>query len=311
VDRDGIAMHFQEVEVAALSRSTHAGPEEVEPLIAAQLRPRRCSLLASREAARSLLLPRPPPGIAHPALRHAMRSAGLLQWPASIPTSRSWRDVARGDDGTSHALLCWDCFVRFAAGDQVVAVDTRAPSPFASSLLFSYVAEFMYAGDAPLASAGSRAHPRRERLAELLAAKTFASCDPEAIAAVELELQGLLQSVSPRDPDEGHDLLVVSVTSPRRRRSPGHLRGLLRALERERRACGAPGRRIARIAAEDAGRYREALGASLPVGLPEIFLSPGPDPLDSLLRAGRESRPLLTADPASRWALPSPAIERR
>src|SRR6202022_3799417 len=61
----------------------------------------------------------------------------------------------------------------------------------------------------------------------------------------------------------------------------------------------------------DAGRYREALGASLPVGLPGAFLSAGAAPLDSLLwRYARTNVPFVTADPAKRWAAPTPAIEQ-
>jgi ATP-dependent helicase Lhr and Lhr-like helicase len=64
------------------------------------------------------------------------------------------------------------------------------------------------------------------------------------------------------------------------------------------------------IAAEDAGRYREAVGASLPVGLPDVFLKPGPEPLDSLLRRwARTHVPFVTADPAARWSLPAAAVE--
>src|SRR6202165_2001016 len=64
------------------------------------------------------------------------------------------------------------------------------------------------------------------------------------------------------------------------------------------------------IAAEDAGRYREAVGASLPVGLPDLFLNPGPEPLDSLLRRwARTHVPFVTADPAARWSLPAPSVE--
>src|SRR6202165_3406241 len=64
------------------------------------------------------------------------------------------------------------------------------------------------------------------------------------------------------------------------------------------------------IAAEDAGRYREAVGASLPVGLPDVFLNPGPEPLDSLLRRwARPHVPFVPADPAARWLLPAAAVE--
>src|SRR5205823_2285860 len=64
------------------------------------------------------------------------------------------------------------------------------------------------------------------------------------------------------------------------------------------------------IAAEDAGRYREAMGASLPIGLPEVFLDAGVDPLASLLRRfARTHVPFVTADPAKRWALSTQSVE--
>src|SRR5947207_7855276 len=93
---------------------------------------------------------------------------------------------------------------------RVVAVDTERASPFAASLLFSYVAEYMYEGDQPLAERRAQALTLdRELLAELLGSEDLRELlDPEAIAAVELELQGLLPERFPRDPDEAHDLLV-------------------------------------------------------------------------------------------------------
>src|SRR5207244_6266716 len=85
----------------------------------------------------------------------------------------------------------------------------------------------------------------------------------------------------------------------------------LEVLEKERRAVATRIADQARwIAAEDAGRYRETLGASLPVGLPDVFLEAGPDPLESLLRRySRTHVPFVTADPAKRWGLPAAAIE--
>ncbi len=85
----------------------------------------------------------------------------------------------------------------------------------------------------------------------------------------------------------------------------------LRALERERRAVTA---RIAGeprwIAAEDAGRYREALGVTLPVGLPDAYLDPGTEPLASLLRRwARTHVPFVAADVMERWSLAGPMVE--
>src|SRR4029077_21076782 len=197
---------------------------------------------------------------------------------------------------------------------RVVAVDTERASPFASSLLFSYVAEFMYAGDSPLAERRAQALTLdRELLAELLGSEDLRELlDQDAIASVELELQGLLPERFPRDPDEAHDLLVRlgglndQETTPR-----GIGQEWLRGLERERRVVLVRVGGEARwIAAEDAGRYREALGASLPVGLPEAFLVPGPRPLESLARRwARTHVPFVTADLATRWGTPVGAVE--
>ncbi|MEA2644455.1 MAG: ATP-dependent helicase Lhr and Lhr-like helicase, partial [Chloroflexota bacterium] len=84
-----------------------------------------------------------------------------------------------------------------------------------------------------------------------------------------------------------------------------------RALERERRAVVVRAAGEARwIAAEDAGRYRSALGTSLPVGLPEAFLAPGPRPLESLARRwARTHVPFVTSDLAARWGLPISAVD--
>jgi ATP-dependent helicase Lhr and Lhr-like helicase len=197
---------------------------------------------------------------------------------------------------------------------RVVAVDTERASPFASSLLFSYVAEYMYEGDAPLAERRAQALTLdRELLAELLGSEDLRELlDPEAIAAVELELQGLLPERFPRDPDEAHDLLVrLGDLTDGEAAARGIASEWLRALELERRAVAVRlAGEIRWIAAEDAGRYREAVGASLPMGLPDVFLVPGPQPLESLLRRySRTHVPFVTGDPAARWALPPSAVE--
>ena len=122
---------------------------------------------------------------------------------------------------------------------RVVAVDTERASPFASSLLFSYVAEFMYAGDSPLAERRAQALTLdRELLAELLGSEDLRELlDPEAIAAVELELQGLLPERFPRDPDEAHDLLLrLGDLNDHETAARGISQDWLRGLERERRA---------------------------------------------------------------------------
>ena len=126
--------------------------------------------------------------------------------------------------------------------------------------------------------------------------------DAGAVEQVERDLLG-----APRDADELHDLL--------------RLRGDLRAgefdeafaavLEAERRAVRV---RIAGeerlLAAEDAGRYRDALGAMPPSGLPDAFLQPVSDALPSLLRRYARGRgPFTTAEAAERFGLELELVE--
>jgi len=314
---DGIAMHLPEVEAPPSLDELMLEPEEVEPLVAAQLP--ASALFAARfreNAARSLLLPRRRPGLRTPLWQQRMRSAGLLQVAGQFPDfpilAETWREVMT-DHFDMPALLTLLRAIR-SREIRVVAVDTERASPFASSLLVSYVAEFMYAGDAPLAERRAQALTLdRELLAELLGSEDLRELlDPAAIAAVELELQGLLPERFPRDPDEAHDLLVrLGDLTADEAAARGISAEWLRGLERERRAVAIRLAGESRwIAAEDAGRYREAVGASLPVGLPDVFLNPGPEPLDSLLRRwSRAHVPFVTSDPASRWAVPAAAVE--
>jgi ATP-dependent Lhr-like helicase len=315
---DGIALHLPEVEAPPSLDELILEPEEVEPLVSAQLP--ASALFAARfreNAARSLLLPRRRPGQRTPLWQQRMRSAGLLQVAGQHPDfpilAETWREVMT-DHFDMPALMGLLRAIR-SREIRVVAVDTERASPFASSLLFAYVAEFMYAGDAPLAERRAQALTLdRELLAELLGSEDLRELlDPEAIAAVELALQGLLPERFPRDADEAHDLLVrLGDLTADEAAARGIPEEWLRGLERERRAVLV---RIAGesrwIAAEDGGRYREALGASLPLGLPDVFLNPGPDhPLDSLLRRwARTHVPFVTADPVARWAVGAVAVE--
>src|SRR5258707_12635260 len=194
-----------------------------------------------------------------------MRSANLLQVAgqyADFPIlAETWRECM-SDHFDMPALATLLRAIR--SGEvRVVAVDTERASPFASSLLFSYVAEFMYAGDAPLAERRAQALTLdRELLAELLGSEDLRELlDPAAIAAVELELQGLLPERFPRDPDEAHDLLVrLGDLNEDEAAARGIAPEWLGSLERERRAGTV---RIAGeprwIAAHGARRDREAV----------------------------------------------------
>jgi ATP-dependent Lhr-like helicase len=314
---DGIAIHLPEVESPPALDDLILDPDEIQSLVAAQLP--GSALFAARfreNAARSLLLPRRRPGQRTPLWQQRMRSAGLLQVAGQYPDfpilAETWREVM-SDHFDMPALTRLLRSIR-SREIRVVAVDTERASPFASSLLFSYVAEFMYEGDQPLAERRAQALTLdRDLLAELLGSEDLRELlDPEAIGQVELELQGLLPERFPRDIDEAHDLLVrLGDLSEKEAADRGVGPEWLRGLERERRAVAMRLAGEARwIAAEDGGRYREALGASLPIGLPEAFLVAGPDPLDGLLRRyARTHVPFMTAEPAKRWGMPAHVVE--
>src|SRR5437764_1468193 len=315
---DGIALHLPEVESPPALDELILDPEEVQALVSAQLP--ASALFAARfreNAARSLLLPKRRPGQRTPLWQQRMRSAGLLQVAGQYPDfpilAETWREVM-SDHFDMPALIGLLRAIR-SREIRVVAVDTERASPFASSLLFSYVAEFMYEGDQPLAERRAQALTLdRDLLAELLGSEDLRELlDPDAIVAVELELQGLLRERFPRDTDEAHDLLArLGDLNEDEAVARGVTDEWLRSLEKERRVAAL---RIAGdtrwIAAEDAGRYREAMGASLPIGLPDAFLDPGPEPMESMVRRyARTHVPFVAADVATRWGVPEAAVQR-
>src|SRR5207237_487797 len=91
---------------------------------------------------------------------------------------------------------------------RVSSVETASASPFARSLLFDYIAEFMYEGDAPLAERRAQALALdRERLRELLGQEELRELlDPTALQELELELQSLAER-RVRSRDQLHDVL--------------------------------------------------------------------------------------------------------
>src|SRR3954454_16389824 len=154
----------------------------------------------------------------------------------------------------------------------------------------------MYEDDTPAAERRAQALRRdRALLRELLGQEELRDLiDPGALEEVEEQLRG-----DPRTPDELHDLL-------RRRgdlRQGEYPEDLAEPLLAERRAVHvrvAGERRL--IAAEDAGRYRDAVGAMPPGGLPEVFLEADDEPLHSLVRRFARSRgPFTTGEANERF----------
>ncbi len=267
-----------------------------------------------REAAgRALLLPRRRADQRSPLWQLRKRSYDLLSVASRYPSFplllEAYRECLR-DVFDMPALI-----ETLRAIEQrqlrVHVVDTRKPSPFASSLLFSYVANFLYDGDAPLAERRAQALTiDQEQLRELLGEADLRELlDADAIAEVEETAQCLAENYRARSADGIHDLCLKlgDLTSDdlRRRVADPKLLEHVDRLVRARRLLGlriAGDRRL--IAAEDAARYRDALGVPLPPGLAVALLEPVAHPVLELVRRyARTHGPFTTRAAAERFGL--------
>ena len=152
----------------------------------------------------------------------------------------------------------------------VHSVETPRASPFASSLLFDYVAAYMYDGDAPLAERRAGALTLdRDLLRELLGQEELRELlDPEALADLELSLQALTDDRRATTADQLHDLLRrlgdLSADEIAARSEGGAAAGdALADRARSRRGARSPARIAGDdrwIAIEDVARYRDGVG---------------------------------------------------
>ncbi|TMJ97494.1 MAG: DEAD/DEAH box helicase [Actinobacteria bacterium] len=304
---DGIALHLPDAESPPPLDEVLVDPDELEDLVVAELGGTALFGARFREnAARALLIPRRRPGQRTPLWQQRLKAQSLLQvarryadFPVVLETYREClQDVF--DLPALRSLLM---AIRTRRMD-VVDVETPTASPFASSLLFDYVATYMYEDDTPMAERRAQALALdRDLLKELLGQEELRDLlDPAAVEQVEAELRG-----SPRSPDHLHDLLLRRGDLREDEFDPG----LAGPLEDERRAVRVRIAGEARlIAVEDAGRYRDAVGAMPPGGLPEAYLEGGDEPLTSLLvRFARSRGPFTTAEAASRFGLTAERME--
>jgi ATP-dependent Lhr-like helicase len=196
---------------------------------------------------------------------------------------------------------------------RVVAVQTSSPSPFAASLLFHYAGNYIYQGDAPLAERRAQALTLDHAQLKLLLGESELRqlLAPEALAEVEDQRQR--RNATLRSLDDLHDLLLALGDLTR-----DEIAARL-AAEVDREECDAWITRLQRTAraievriagetrlaaAEDAARYRDALGVNLPLGLPAALLEPAEKPLWQLVaRYARTHGPFAADAVARRFGL--------
>nr|WP_284255685.1 crosslink repair DNA glycosylase YcaQ family protein [Pseudolysinimonas kribbensis] len=302
-------------------------PQELDELVTLEVG--GSALFASRfreSAARALLLPRMNPTRRSPLWQQRQRSAQLLEVARKYPSFPIILETVREVLQDVYDLPSLHTLATDLQANRVrmVEVETDVPSPFARSLLFGYVAAFLYEGDSPLAERRAAALSLDPTLlAELLGrAELRELLDPEVIEQTELELQRLAPDRRARDAEGVVDLLRVlgpltlaeiharSSLSPIGVTEPigdpnwdlSRALGELARANRVLRATVAGEERWAVI--EDASRLRDALGVPLPIGVPSAFLDPVADPVGDLVsRYVRTHGPFTAADAAARLGL--------
>jgi ATP-dependent Lhr-like helicase len=322
---DGIVVRLPDRETPPDGMSLVPEPEEIEETLIKELGGSALFAAHFREAAaRALLLPRRRPGLRSPLWMQRKRAADLLavasrygSFPIILETYRECLQ----DVFDLPALLDLTRKVR-SRELRVVTVDTPTPSPFSASLLFGYVANYIYDGDAPLAERRAQAlSVDQAQLRELLGESELRELlDPEALADLEATLQGLQPNQRLRSADRLHDLLLrigdltrgeIAARVDEEKAGADAASGWTEELLRDRRVIAialAGEERIA--AAEDAARYRDAFGVPPPRGLPAAFLEPSPHALrDVVARYARAHGPFHPSEVAQRYGVGQAPID--
>jgi ATP-dependent Lhr-like helicase len=305
---DGIALRLPDADEPPPLELIAIAPEDLDDLLVERVS--SSPLFAGRfreNAARALLIPRRRPGQRTPLWQQRLKAHDLQQvavkhgsFPIVLETYRELlADVF--EVPALRGLL-----QRIGRGEvRLIEVESERPSPFASSLLFDYIATYMYEGDAPVAERRAQAlQLDRALLSELLSAGDLRELlDGDAIAEVESELGG---GARRRTADDDHDRLrrlgdMAPADVP-------HAEQLVR--ERRAVAVRIVGRERV-IAAEDAALYRDAIGTAIPPGLPAAFLDPVDVPLERLAaRHARTHGPFTADELRGRLGVdPLPALE--
>ncbi len=312
---DGIVIRLPESADDIALDDLRIEPEDIEEAVVAELP--GSSLFASRFrecAGRSLLLPRWRPDQRTPLWQQRQRSADLLRVASKYPSFPILLEATRECLNDVFDVPALRGVLQGLADRSIrmVSVETPRASPFAQSLLFGWIAVYMYEGDAPLAERRAAALSLdRGLLRDLLGAEELRELlDPGVIADVELELQRLVDGRRARDPDELHDLLRLLGPLDKHEIDArcieavdvdGALETLLADLRVIEVGIGTT-RRFA--ASEDAGRLRDAVGVAVPVGLPAAYTDSVDDPIGDLaIRFARTHGPFITEQFAERYAV--------
>ena len=293
---------------------------ELKDLVLRQLGSTSLFAAKFREAAaRALLLPRRRAGLRAPLWQQRKRASDLLavasRYPGFPILLETYRECVRDVFDLPATIDILRQVERGAI--RVTSIYSDKPSPFASTLLFSYIANYIYDGDAPLAERRAQALAiDQSQLEQILGSTDLRELlDAAVIDEVESQLQSLEPEYHAGHADGLHDLLLklgdlsreeilARTASPEAADSIQELLGARRAIHL--RIAGQP----RYIPVEYAARYRDALGIPLPPGLATAFLAPVDRPLIELLRRyARTHGPFTTAQASARFGLEISTVE--
>jgi len=311
---DGFVVRLPDTEKPVDSGILMPSPVELKDLVIRQLGSTSMFAAKFREAAgRALLLPKRRPGLRSALWQQRKRAADLLSVAArysSFPILlETYRECVRD---VLDLRSCAQVLTDIQSGKlRVNVVESERPSPFASALLFSYVANYIYDGDAPLAERRAQALSiDQSQLEEILGSTDFRELlDKSVLEEIEARLQAVNPEYQAKHIDGVHDLLLrlgdltgseiaARCVSENVARTITELTAVRRALQV--RIAG----ESRYIAVEYAGKYRDALGVPLPPGVPEVFLKPSNHALAELIRRyARTHGPFTTEEVAKRLGL--------
>ena len=271
-------------------------------------------------AARALLLPRRDPNSRAPLWQQRQRAASLLDVARPYPQFPIMLEAARECLQDVYDLPALVELMRQVErrAVQVREVETTAPSPFARSLLFGYLAQFIYDTDAPLAERRTAALSLDQSLlAELLGTVSLRELlDGEVITEVEQSLQGLTEQRTLRTTEQVADALrrlgpLTPAQLAARVSDDLDAAQAWSELVEARRAITVRVAGTDHLAAiEDAGLLRDALGVALPPGVAEAHLAQVPRAVPQLIsRWARTRGPFQVDDVLSTFGL-APGVAR-
>ena len=311
---DGFVVRLPDMDQPIDTEALLPSASEFRDLVLRQLGSTSLFAAKFREAAgRALLIPRRRPGQRTALWQQRKRAADLMavasrypSFPILLETYRECVREALDLDSTA------DILKKIERGAiRVTAIESVKPSPFASALLFSYIANYIYEGDAPLAERRAQALSiDQSQLEQILGSTDFRELlDKAALDEVEAQLQSLEPDYHAKHADGVHDLLLkfgdLTEDEIAARSETPAVAAAINDLTRPAESCAFASPAQPRfIPVEYAARYRDGLGVPLPPGLADAFLGPEPNPLDDVARRyARTHGPFTLNEFAGRYGL--------